>query len=449
MTRKRHIVIVDDEANIGRSLRLILEGEGYRVSVFDSVTAFSADRDRVAADLYLLDLRLPDGSGIDVLRSVRHADDRSVVMMISGHGTVADAVQATKMGAFDFLEKPLARDRVLLVVKNALEWADLHRENQRFRELVGDAPKMIGSSPAFVHAVQQATQVARSDVTVLLLGESGTGKELLAAQIHRESPFAAGPFVKVNCAAIPTELIESELFGHEKGSFTGAAAMRRGKFELADGGTIFLDEVGDLHEASQAKLLRVLQEGEFQRVGGEHTVRVSVRVVSATNRNLSEMVSQNRFREDLYYRLSVVPIRVPALRDRPEDVRSLAEYFLADFCSRNNFKPKRIADAVFPTLEAYAWPGNARELRNTIERMAILSPDDCLSTNYIPLEIRFQPEISLRSSLQDSRESAERERIFEALEQTEWNVSAAARLLNIERTNLHKRMRALGLNRGN
>ena len=298
MTRKRHIVIVDDEANIGRSLRLILEGEGYRVSVFDSVRAFAAERSRTAADVYLLDVRLPDGSGIDLLRSVRQWDERAAVVMISGHGTIADAVQATQIGAFDFLEKPLARDRVLLVVKNALERSDLQRENQRFRELVGDAPRMIGSSPAFRQAVQQATQVARSDVSVLLTGESGTGKELLAAHIHRESPFAAGPFVKVNCAAIPTELIESELFGHEKGAFTGAAALRRGKFELADGGTIFLDEVGDLHEASQAKLLRILQDGELQRVGGEQTIRVAVRVVSATNRRLNELVSDGRFRED-------------------------------------------------------------------------------------------------------------------------------------------------------
>jgi len=329
MTRKRHIVIVDDEANIGRSLRLILEGEGYRVSVYESIAAFSADRHRAAADVYLLDVRLPDGSGIDLLRSLRESDDRAVAVMISGHGTVSDAVQATKTGAFDFLEKPLARDRVLLVVKNALESAHLRRENQRFRELVGDAPKMVGSSPLFQQAVQQATQVARSDVTVLLAGESGTGKELLAAHIHRESPFAAGPFVKVNCAAIPTELIESELFGHEKGAFTGASTLRRGKFELADGGTIFLDEVGDLHEASQAKLLRVLQGGELQRVGGEETITVTTRVISATNRRLDELVSDGRFREDLYYRLSVVPIPVPSLRERLQDIGELAPYFLS------------------------------------------------------------------------------------------------------------------------
>ena len=324
MTRRRHIVIVDDEPNIGLSLRLILEGAGYSVAVCDSVASLHVERGKRRPDLYLLDVCLPDGNGIDVLRSLKQGDDATPAVMISGHATIRDAVDATRSGAFDFLEKPLARDRVLLVVKNALERSDLQRENQRFRELVGDAPRMIGSSAAFQHAVRQATQVARSDVGVLLVGESGTGKELLAAHIHRESPFASGPFVKVNCAAIPTELIESELFGHEKGAFTGAAAVRRGKFELADGGTIFLDEVGDLHEASQAKLLRILQDGELQRVGGEQPIRVAARVISATNRRLDELIAAGKFREDLYYRLSVVPIRVPALRERPQDIAELA-----------------------------------------------------------------------------------------------------------------------------
>jgi len=447
MTRKRHIVIVDDEANIGRSLRLILEGEGYRVSVYESIAAFSADRHRAAADVYLLDVRLPDGSGIDLLRSLRESDDRAVAVMISGHGTVSDAVQATKTGAFDFLEKPLARDRVLLVVKNALESAHLRRENQRFRELVGDAPKMVGSSPLFQQAVQQATQVARSDVTVLLAGESGTGKELLAAHIHRESPFAAGPFVKVNCAAIPTELIESELFGHEKGAFTGASTLRRGKFELADGGTIFLDEVGDLHEASQAKLLRVLQGGELQRVGGEETITVTTRVISATNRRLDELVSDGRFREDLYYRLSVVPIRVPSLRERLQDIGELAPYFLSEFCARNNFRPRTIDPDAVASLERYSWPGNVRELKNVVERMAILTSGDRITAEAIPIEIRSVQTPRVAAGLQEVRDSAERDRIRQALDQTDWNVSAAARLLDTERTALHKRIRTLGLKR--
>jgi two-component system nitrogen regulation response regulator NtrX len=311
--------------------------------------------------------------------------------------------------------------------------------------MVGEGPQMIGSSPAFRQAIEQATLVARSDARVLLTGESGTGKELLAEHIHRESPFAGGPFIKVNCAAIPTDLLESELFGHEKGAFTGAVSSRRGKFELADGGTIFLDEVGDLHEASQAKLLRVLQQGEFQRVGGEQTLRVSVRVISATNRNLQELVAQNGFREDLFYRLSVVPIRVPALKERPEDVGDLARYFLNEFCVRNNFRPKTIAEDVFAVLEKYSWPGNVRELKNTIERMAILSTEDHLSASSIPLEIRLAPAPESRSNLQETRESAERETILKALEGTNWNVSSAARILGIERTNLHKRMRSLGI----
>ncbi len=447
MTRKRHIVIVDDEANIGRSLRLILEGEGYRVSVFDSAAAFAMARLQPAADMYLLDVRLPDGNGIDLLRSIRETDERSPAVMISGHGTVADAVKATKIGAFDFLEKPLGRDRVLLVVKNALEWADLQRENARYREMVGEAPRMIGSAPSFQQVVLQATRVAKSDVAVLLSGESGTGKELLAAHIHRESPFAAGPFVKVNCAAIPTELIESELFGHEKGAFTGAASLRRGKFELADGGTIFLDEVGDLHEASQAKLLRVLQDGELQRVGGEQTIKVSTRVISATNRRLDDLVSSGRFREDLYYRLSGVPIRVPALRERQQDIDELVPYFLAEFCARNNFRPRPIDPDAVALLHEYSWPGNVRELRNVVERIAILSTGDRITADAIPLEVRSGQVPRAAAGLQEVRDSAERERIRQVLDQTGWNVAAAARLLDTERTALHKRIRALGLRR--
>jgi two-component system nitrogen regulation response regulator NtrX len=446
MTRKHRITIVDDEPNIGLSLRLILEGEGYGVTVCGSVAEFKAERSG-RADLYLLDVRLPDGSGIDLLRTIRQQDEVTPIVMISGHGTIRDAVDATRSGAFDFLEKPLARDRVLLVIKNALERSDLQRENQRFRELMGEAPRMIGKSDAFRRALNEATQVARSDAGVLLTGESGTGKELLAAHIHRESPFASRPFVKVNCAAIPNELIESELFGHERGAFTGAAAARRGKFELADGGSIFLDEVGDLHEASQAKLLRVLQDGEVQRLGSEQSIRVSFRIISATNRRLDERIADGKFREDLYYRLAVVPIRVPTLRERVQDIPELAAYFLADFCARNNFRRKAIDDDVFPILERYDWPGNIRELRNTIERMAILAADDTITSDAVPMEIRV-PQGARPVALHDVRDSAERDRIRQALDQTDWNVSGAARLLGIERTNLHKRIKSLGLVRG-
>ncbi|MGD0498784.1 MAG: sigma-54 dependent transcriptional regulator [Bryobacteraceae bacterium] len=447
MASKR-VLIVDDEENIGRSLRMILEREGYAVAVCRSAAEFRKHPDQRRADLYLLDLKLPDGSGIDLLKSIRQDGAAAPAIMISGHGAISDAVEATRAGAFDFLEKPLGRDRVLLAVKNATEQGALRRENERLRELVGGVPKMIGSSPVWLRAVEQATLAARSDARVLLIGESGTGKELLAAHIHAGSPFAAGPFVKVNCAAIPTELLETELFGHEKGSFTGATGLRRGKFELADGGTIFLDEVGDLHGASQAKLLRVLQEGEFNRVGGEAIIHVNVRVVSATNRDLAALVAQGKFREDLYYRLSVMPIRVPSLRERSHDIRLLASYFLEDFCSRNNFRPKIVDETVMPVLESYAWPGNARELRNVIERMAILAPGERLTRDSIPVEIRVQRETGPKSTIQEARESAERDHILRALEESNWNVSGAARALGMERTNLHKRIRTLGLSRG-
>ena len=281
----RRIWIVDDESNIGLSLRLILEREGFAVATFTSASDYrrAAGREQVA--LFLMDVRLPDASGVDLLRELRASNVMAPVIMISGHGTIADAVEAVHAGAFDFLEKPLHRDRVLLAVRNALDHLVLREENKRLKEEVG-SPRMLGGSPAFHRTVEQATLAAKSDVRVLLMGESGTGKELLAAHIHANSPFANGPFIKVNCAAIPNELMESELFGHEKGAFTGAAGLRRGKFELADGGTLFLDEVGDLPQAAQAKLLRILQEGEFHRLGGEMPVRVSVRVLSATNKDL-------------------------------------------------------------------------------------------------------------------------------------------------------------------
>ena len=442
------IVVLDDEENVGRSLRLVLEREGYAVTVCRNAADFRAHPDVLRADAFLLDIMLPDANGIDVLRWLRQSDSHAPAVMISGHGSIADAVEATRAGAFDFLEKPLTRDRVLLALKNGLEQSALRRENERLRELVGDTPCMIGASPVFQTLLEQATLVARSDARVLLIGESGTGKELLAAHIHRESPFASGPFVKMNCAAIPTELLESELFGHEKGAFTGASSARRGKFELADGGTLFLDEIGDLHETAQAKLLRVLQEGEFHRVGGEQPLHASVRVISATNRDLAALIAQKRFREDLYYRLSVVPLRVPPLRERPSDIRPLAGYFLEEFCRRNNFKSKTIDDGVFPVLERLPWPGNARELRNVVERMAILTPGDRITLDSVPVELRLPRDAAPRSSVQDARDAAEREHLLRALEVAEWNVSSAARALGMERTNLHKRIRALGLSRG-
>ena len=442
------ILVVDDEENIGRSLKLILEREGHEV-----VTVLTASASRSVAgdpDLVLLDVRLPDGNGVDLLRERKQRWPSVPVLIISGQATIADAVEATRAGAFDFLEKPLSRDRILVAVRNALEQRQLREENERLRTRLDEtaAPaRMIGAHPAFLAVVEQATLAARSDARVLITGESGTGKELLAAHLHAMSPVAGGPFVKVNCAAIPEELVESELFGHEKGSFTGAASARRGKFEQAHEGSIFLDEVGDLSAAAQAKVLRVLQEGELQRVGGERTLRVRVRVIAATNRDLAAMARRGQFREDLYYRLCVVPLRLPALRERSSDVPELAGYFLEEFCARNNFRQKRLLPETLRLLARYSWPGNARELRNAVERMAILTADGAIGPESAPLELNAVESSPARGSLHQARQDAEREQIRRALAATGGNVSASARMLGLERTNLHKRIRALGLAR--
>ncbi|MEP7367235.1 MAG: sigma-54 dependent transcriptional regulator [Acidobacteriota bacterium] len=442
------ILVVDDEENIGRSLRLILEREGHEVAHARSAAESRADRDE--PDLVLLDVRLPDGNGVELLRERKQRWPATPVLIISGQATIADAVEATRAGAFDFIEKPLSRDRILVAVRNALEQRQLRTENERLRtrlEETATPAKMIGEHAAFLAVVDQATMAARSDARVLITGESGTGKELLAAHIHAMSPFADGPFVKVNCAAIPAELVESELFGHERGAFTGAASARKGKFELAHDGSIFLDEVGDLPLAAQAKLLRVLQEGEMQRVGGERTLRVKVRVIAATNRDLAAMARRGEFREDLYYRLCVVPLRMPALRERSTDIPSLAGYFLEEFCTRNNFRQKSFGPETLELLSRHIWQGNARELRNAVERMAILTQDSVIGQESVPLELRETAMPAARNPLHQVREDAEREQIRRALWATGGNVSASARMLGLERTNLHKRIKALGLAR--
>ena len=438
------IWILDDEPNIGLSLRLILEREGHTIRVFPSIGDLRAGLFQDSPDLFLLDVRLPDGSGIEMLKQL----GGKPAVMISGHGTIADAVEAIHAGAFDFLEKPLSRDRVLVAIKNALEAERLKTENKELRQrLVAEAPRMIGGSSAWKQVVDQATLAARTDARVLFLGESGTGKELLAAHVHENSAVKDGPFIKVNCAAIPAEILESEIFGHEKGAFTGAATQRKGKFELAHQGTLFLDEVGDLAQPAQAKLLRVLQEGEFHRLGSETPIRVTVRVVAATNKDLTVEVKEGRFREDLYYRLAVMPLRVPALREHSQDVAPLAHHFLGSFCSRNNLRPKSFAPETLALLTAYAWPGNVRELKNLVERMAILTAGEVMTAESAPLELRLRKADGPPNTLDQARHSAERETILRALEGASWNISAAARALGLERTSLHKRIRLLGIQR--
>src|SRR5215470_16918875 len=371
------VLVVDDERNIRRTLRMVLEGEGYAVE--ECETAEEALPRAAEADVILLDVKLPKMSGLEALPKL-HPDETPVIM-ISGHGTLEDAVAATKAGAYDFLQKPLERERVVVTVRNALERRALRREVGERRA----KHEMIGKSASMIALFAQIAKAAPTKGRVLITGESGTGKELIARAIHDSSTVAKAAFVKVNCAAIPPELIESELFGHEKGAFTGATARKRGLFEVADGGTIFLHEIGDMSLSAQAKVLRVLQTGELVRVGGEKTIHVDCRVIAATNKDLEREVAAGRFREDLFFRLNVVPLRAPPLRERLEDVPLLAAAFVKQCCEENGFRGKRIAPEVLSRLQAHPWPGNVRELRNVIERLVIMADDEITERDLPPL----------------------------------------------------------------
>ncbi len=461
------VLIVDDEKNIRRTVRMVLEGEGFAVEEAASGEEALARAPDVAADVILLDVQMPGISGLEVLDALKKAgamEPSPTVVMMSGHGTLADAVRAVKAGAYDFLEKPLDRERLIVTLRNALERRAMAREVDGLRALTEGRWEMVGNSPAIAALFSQIVKVAPTRTRVLITGESGTGKELVARAIHRESPLRDRPFIKVNCAAIPPELIESELFGHERGAFTGATGRRKGLFELADGGTIFLDEIGDMMMSAQAKVLRVLQSGEFTRVGGEQTLTVEVRVLAATNRDLTAAVAAGQFREDLYFRLAVVPLRAPSLRDRSTDVPLLCQSFVGATCRENGMKVKVISPAALEILAGYQWPGNVRELRNVIERLVILS-EDSIGVDDLPEEILA--EVSRRARpvdttavgaidlppeakalpLREFRDLLERQYIRAKLDESGWNISRAALALGIERTNLHKKMRSLGLSR--
>jgi DNA-binding NtrC family response regulator len=466
------VLIVDDEKNIRRTVRMVLEGEGFAVEEASSGEEALARLPDVGADVMLLDVQLPGISGLETIERVaklKTSDPLPTVIMISGHATLADAVRAVKAGAYDLIEKPLDRERLMVALRNALERRVLAREVAAQRALSDERSEMVGHSAPMAALHAQIMKVAPTRTRVLITGESGTGKELIARAVHRASALADKPFVKVNCAAIPPELIESELFGHERGAFTGATARKRGLFEIADGGTIFLDEIGDMIASAQAKVLRVLQSGEFTRVGGEQTLKIDVRVIAATNRDLQAAVAAGTFREDLYFRLAVVPLRAPPLRDRAEDVPLLSAAFVDQACRENGIKPKPISDEALAVLAAYPWPGNVRELRNVIERLVILS-DESIGLGDLPEEIVAEAERARREAAQASAGSAalprlelppearalplrefrdhmEREYIRLKLDENGWNISRTANLLGIERTNLHKKMRALGLGR--
>lgn len=449
--RKAKILVIDDEENIRKSLKMILEYEGYGfVEAGDGEDGLQKLDETVGVDIILLDIKMPGRDGLDILREIKTKPYSPEVIMISGQGTIHTAVEATKLGAFEFLEKPLHRDRVLLTIRNALNQNKLVRENVDLRRKAEKRYELIGNSPLMKRLWNEIKAAAPTHATILIYGESGTGKELIARAVHAQSLRAKEPFVQVNCAAIPEELIESELFGHEKGSFTGATERKTGKFDQADEGTIFLDEIGDMSLKTQSKVLRVLEEGEVQKVGSSRINKVDVRVIAATNKDLKAEIERGNFRDDLYFRLNVVPLYSPALREKKEDIPLLIEYFCRLFAEENNFKVKSFTPEAIGVLTKYSWKGNIRELRNVVERLLIMTGKDVIEKLDLPEAIRgehalFLPEAATIKTLKDFRDLAEKEFILAKLEENGWNISQTAREIDTPRSNLYKKLDQYGI----
>jgi len=446
---KANLLIVDDEQGIRQSLSAVLQDEGYRILAVASGKECLQALDAEPFQGVLLDVWLEDTDGLEVLRQIQEAHSETVVVMISGHGNVETAVKATKLGAFDFLEKPLSIEKTLVVLKNALEHQTLLEENRQLRNQLQERYTIIGESVPMKALRQQLLLMAPTNGRVLIFGESGTGKELVAHAIHAHSLRAKELFVEVNCAAIPEELIESELFGHRKGSFTGATEDKVGKFQKADGGTLFLDEVGDMSLKTQAKVLRALEEQRFEPVGSASAISVDVRVIAATNKNLEEEIARGNFREDLFYRLNVIPFVVPSLRERSEDIPLLADFFLREFALTYGRKPKELAPDTLEALEVHAWPGNVRELRNLIERLVIMNPHSILERRHLP-SFLFRNDARRKSlmeptTLQQARAAYERDFIMRKLEENQGNITRAAESLGLERSHLYRKMKSLGI----
>ena len=458
---KSRILVIDDEAAIRDSLRMTLEYEGYEFLSAATGQEGLALAEREAPDLVLLDVKMPGMDGIEVLERLRNMNDQLPIVVISGHGTISTAVEATKKGAWDFIEKPFASERVLVSLRNALDQRQLRDENRSLKKAVEVQHQMIGESGVLSQIMAAISRAAPTNATVLISGESGVGKELVARTIHRNSLRSRERFVQVNCAAIPEELIESELFGHEKGSFTGATEKQMGKFEQADRGTIFLDEVGDMSAKTQAKVLRVLQEGEVERLGSARTIKVDVRVIAATNKNLEEEIEKGHFREDLYFRLAVIPIHVPPLRDRPEDVPLLVRHYMEAFRSENNARPKRITPSAMDALQRYRWKGNIRELRNTVERLYIMTGGDTIDVADLPSAVRSTSpsagstggggtgsiakalgdgDAVRAGTLREFKDTAERTDLVQKLRENSWNISKTAEAIDTPRSNLYKKL---------
>jgi two-component system nitrogen regulation response regulator NtrX len=441
------ILVVDDEEGIRRVLHQLFEYEDHEVRSAGGGAEAIAIHQEFHPDVTFLDVKMARMDGLEALTKIRENDPAAVVIMISGHGTIDTAVEATRRGAFDFLEKPLDTDRLLVVLRNALQTQGLVQENQRLRGEIESRHQIVGRSFALRQVLDRVEKVAPTDARVLVTGENGTGKELVARAIHRLSPRADKTFVEVNCAAIPSELIESELFGHMKGSFTGAHEDRAGKFELADGGTLFLDEIGDMSLQAQAKVLRALQEGIVTRVGGAKPIQVDVRVLAATNKDLEAEIKAGQFREDLYYRLNVIPLHVPPLRERREDIAMLVRHFVETYAREANLRPKPVTDEALERMQRMDWPGNVRELRNTVERLLILASGATVTVDDVELLVGgrmkgggLSGDLLGCTTFQEFKEAAERAFILQKLRENDWNVSETARLLDMPRSNLYKKI---------
>lgn len=446
------LLIIDDEKSIRDSLKMILEYERYEVEFAENGEQGLSKLSNQLFDLVLLDVKMAGMDGMEVLHRIRDRNSDLPVIMISGHGTIETAVEATKLGAFDFLPKPLDRDKLLITIRNALQHATITQENKKLQETLEGKRKILGESAKVKEVLAIVDRVAPTDARVLITGENGTGKELVARAIHRGSKRNSKNFVEVNCAAIPAELIESELFGHEKGSFTGASAQRIGKFEQADGGTLFLDEIGDMSLQAQAKVLRALEEAKIERVGGGKLIPVDVRVLAATNMNIQEEIEKGLFRKDLFHRLNVIPLRVAPLRERKEDIPILVRAFIEDVCSRNGMAKKNISDEGLLKLAAKEWPGNVRELRNAVERLVILSPGGTLDVGLLELQGstakgEFDGLLDASKTFQEFKDMAEAAFIKRQLEVHKWNISKTAESLDIQRSHLYTKMKRYGLAR--
>jgi two-component system nitrogen regulation response regulator NtrX len=450
----KNILIIDDEKSIRESLKGILQDEGFRTIFAENGEEGVALVREENPDLVLLDIWMPGIDGIEALRRIRSTSPDQLVVMMSGHGTIETAVKATKLGAFDFIEKPLSLEKVLLAIQNAMKVGQLVEENRSLKAKLAKEYEMIGTSGPILQLKEQIAMAAPTSGWVLITGENGTGKELVARSIHFQSHRRDKPFIEVNCAAIPEELIESELFGHEKGAFTGATAQRRGKFDQSHEGTLFLDEIGDMSLKTQAKVLRILQERKFERVGGNRTIEVDVRVIAATNKNLEAEIANGNFREDLFYRLNVLPFHVPPLRERAEDIEALARHFLSFFCSKESRETKEITPEAMSELTQYPWPGNVRELKNIIERLVIMTPDRIISEKHLPPTIhsrRRNPDripgvvFSDTGTFKIAREEFERVFLVQKLSENDWNISRTAEAIEMERSNLHRKIKSFGI----